>query len=67
MCNSAAASAVNGSCAQVEVNGFGATTATAPSTILGEFTDLTTGSGMANGVFNCAGANSGVANCPQCL
>ncbi len=53
--------APNGSCAQTELDGFGDTTATANTPVLGGYTTNTTGSGMANNIFACAGSNTGTA------
>ncbi len=62
-----AASAPNGSCAQTELDGFGDTTSTANTPVLANFTTNTTGSGMANNIFACAGSNTGTFACPNCF
>jgi hypothetical protein len=66
VCNMAPASQDNGACLAQELAGFGASSSTPVMTILGEYTDPTTASGMANELFACAGANS-TPNCPQCF
>jgi hypothetical protein len=66
-CNGASGSTVNGACVGVETDGFGATSATPPSTILGEIAAKSFGSGMANAILKCAGTNTTAPACPQCF
>jgi hypothetical protein len=62
-----ASSAPNGACAAIELDGFGDTTSTSNTTVLSNFTTNTTGSGMANNIFGCAGSNTGTFACPTCF
>jgi HYDIN/CFA65/VesB-like, Ig-like domain len=66
-CNGATGSTVNGVCVGVEIDGFGETATTAPSTILGKIAAKASGSGMANAILKCAGTNTTTPACPQCF
>ncbi|MGH7438789.1 MAG: hypothetical protein ACRENE_24140, partial [Polyangiaceae bacterium] len=66
-CSAATSPAPNGSCYQTELDGLGDTSATAIATVLGAFTTRTTGAGMANAIFQCAGSNNAVFLCPTCF
>jgi hypothetical protein len=62
-----AAMAPNGSCAQAELDGLGDTTSTSNATVIAGLMIGTTGTGMANNILVCAGANTGAFSCPSCF
>ncbi len=66
-CDGAAATAVNGACAAVIVDGLGGVAGTTgPSTILTENTNPTLAAGRADAFLKCAGTNAATPACPQC-
>jgi hypothetical protein len=64
---SGATPAPNGSCAQDELDGLGLASSVPGSVALLPFTTRSSGSGMANAIFLCAGSNSGTFKCPSCF
>ncbi len=64
---SGATPAPNGSCAQTELNGLALTSSSTGSAALAGFTTRTTGSGMANAIFLCAGSNGSAFTCASCF
>jgi hypothetical protein len=66
-CSGATGSTVNGVCETAMLDGFGFTTATAPSSVIGAITTKSSGSGMADAILKCAGTNSTTPACTMCF
>ncbi|MGH7439676.1 MAG: hypothetical protein ACRENE_28640 [Polyangiaceae bacterium] len=68
LCQTATSSAPpNGSCYQSDLDGLGDTASTSISNVLGAFTTRTSGAGMSNAIFQCAGSNTASFTCPTCF
>jgi hypothetical protein len=69
LCNGAAATAVNGACDTVIIDGLGDTsgaTGTPPATVLTQNTTPSLAAGRADAFLKCAGTNAATPSCPQC-